>query len=80
VTETREKLDAAHIENQRKFWAKQREMQKKGESTRMGLGPHRTEFSVTIVRLEDSVIDGTKLMAEFNEFATREGLMADPTN
>lgn len=75
VAEIRDKIEADYKKRQESFWARQRDLQKQGKSTRdMGIGPLRPEFSVHVVLLEESVIDGNKLMEELDTFAISEGL------
>lgn len=75
VAEIRETIEADHKKRQQAHWDRMRQLEKQGKSTRHeGIGPMRPEFSVHIVLLEETVIDGTKLMEEFDTFVISEGL------
>ena len=71
----------AHLEKSRTdefrvttFNAYVRQPQKEGKPTRhVGMGPRKPQLSVTITRLEDSMLNGAKLVENFNEFVEREG-------
>lgn len=75
VAEVSDKLERDHQKALLGFYDRLRQMEREGKSTRNeGMGPRKPEFIVRSVRLEQTIIDGAKLMDEFDKFANVEGL------
>ncbi len=75
VDEIRETIEAQFKAAQQRHQDRLKQLQREGKSTReAGFGPMRPEFKVHVIQLEESVIDGDKLLKELEYFAVSEGL------
>lgn len=75
VSDVQAKIEKDFEERRLKFSAQVYQLQREGKSTRnVGREPHKPELNVTILRLEESVIDGDAMLENFNTFVKSEGL------